>query len=115
MRIISISLFALALSACSLIDPLVYKIDIPQGNFLEQRDVNRLRIGMTQEQVAFVLGSPVVEDAYRSDRWHYIYRLKPGRGDIVTRELTAYFVDGKLAELSGDFEVHEDFYTPLDS
>ncbi len=76
-RILAITI-AISLSACS---SWVYRIDIPQGNFLEQKDINKLQVGMNKEQVKFVLGSPVVEDAFNNDTWHYIYLLKSGRSE----------------------------------
>ena len=100
MKKIAIALFALSLSACSVVDPLVYKIDIPQGNYIEQKDVDQLRVGMTREQVAYVLGKPVVENAFRADTWHYIYRLKPGRGEVFTREAVIHFENEKVVRLS---------------
>ncbi|RUO30531.1 outer membrane protein assembly factor BamE [Aliidiomarina sanyensis] len=115
MRIITAFAFALLLSACAVFDPLVYKIDIPQGNYIEQQDVDRLRIGMSKEQVRYVLGSPVSENAFRADDWHYVYHLKPGRGSIYQRNLTVHFEYGTVARLSGDFEVPEAFYTPLEN
>ena len=36
----------------------VYRIDIPQGNFIEQKQIDRLRVGMSREQVEYVMGSP---------------------------------------------------------
>ena len=54
----------ISLSACS---SWVYRIDIPQGNFLEQKDVNKLRVAMTKEQVQFVLGNPVAENSFDKD------------------------------------------------
>lgn len=101
------------LSACAVIDPLVYKINIPQGNYIEQRDVDNLRVGMTREQVQFVLGKPVVENSFRDDTWVYMYRLKPGRGNTVTRELSVYFNNDLLADISGDFDKAENFDIPL--
>lgn len=115
MRLISIFIITLALSACSSLSSLVYRIDIPQGNYIEQKDVDKLRIGMSQEQVEFVLGTPVADNAFRGDVWHYVYRLKPGRGDIVTRELVIYFNDQKVQRIDGDFDLPEEFYTPLDA
>ncbi|RTE86902.1 MULTISPECIES: outer membrane protein assembly factor BamE [Gammaproteobacteria] len=115
MKFLGIAVFVMFLAGCSVFDPLVYKIDIPQGNYLEQRDVDNLRVGMTHEQVTYVLGSPVAEDAFRNDTWHYIYRLKPGRGDIVTRELFVHFENGRVVSISGDFETPEDFNVPLDA
>ncbi|TRW49375.1 outer membrane protein assembly factor BamE [Aliidiomarina halalkaliphila] len=114
MRIITALALAFALTNCAVFDPLVYKIDIPQGNYMEQQDIDQLRIGMTKEQVRFVLGSPVAENAYRSGEWHYVFRLKPGRGSVTSRQLTVYFENDLVARLSGDFDTPEDFYTPLD-
>jgi outer membrane protein assembly factor BamE len=113
MKVVILGVVMLGVSACSVIDPLVYKINIPQGNYLEQRDVDGLRVGMTREQVEFVLGSPVLENSFRDDRWVYMYRLEPGRGDVVTRELTVNFEGDLLASISGDFEQNEQFNTPL--
>ena len=115
MRLISILVFSLALTACSAFSSLVYRIDIPQGNYIEQKDVDKLRIGMSQEQVEFVLGTPVADNAFRGNVWHYVYRLKPGRGEVVTRELVIYFNNQKVQRLEGDFDIPEEFYTPLDA
>lgn len=115
MKTISILFFAVLMTGCTLFDPLVYKIDIPQGNFIEQQDVNELRVGMSHEQVAYVLGEPVADDVFRNDEWHYVYRLKPGHGDVVRRHLVVHFSDGQLSHISGDFEPHEDFEVPLES
>lgn len=115
MKKIALAFIALSLSACSIIDPLVYKIDIPQGNYIEQRDVDQLRVGMSREQVKFVLGKPVVENAFRNDTWHYVFRLKPGRGDIVTREAIVHFENDRVVRLTGDFDVPEEFHIPLDA
>ncbi|RUO25243.1 outer membrane protein assembly factor BamE [Aliidiomarina minuta] len=113
MKAVILSIIILGISACAVIDPWVYKINIPQGNFIEQRDVDNLRVGMTREQVQFVLGSPVLQDSFRDDTWIYMYRLKPGRGDIVTRELSVQFDNDLLTGISGDFDKHEQFDVPL--
>lgn len=101
----------LAVSACS---SWVYRIDIPQGNFLEQKDVDKLRIAMTKEQVVFVLGNPVAANPFDHDTWHYFYALRGGRGNNFEKRLVIQFQDNRLSEISGDFDKHADFYTPLD-
>jgi outer membrane protein assembly factor BamE len=96
----------------------IYRIDVPQGNFLDQKDVDRLRIEMTKEQVKFVLGNPVVEDSFSPNTWYYVYDMKRGmskRGKDVRKELILTFVEGKLSSMTGDFEEHELFTTPLDA
>jgi outer membrane protein assembly factor BamE len=95
----------------------IFRIDIPQGNFLDQRDVKKLRVGMTKEQVIYVLGNPVVKDAFDNDTWYYVYDMKRGmkkRGEDVHQELVLVFEDEKLQSATGDFELSEDFLIPLD-
>lgn len=105
---------ALALSACS---SWVYRIDIPQGNYLEQKDIDKLQVGMTKEQVKFVLGSPVVQDTFENDIWHYVYKFKSGRSTDfdLRKDFTVKFVDNKLAEAYGDFELPESYFTPIEN
>ena len=102
------------LSACA---DWIFRIDIPQGNFLDEKDVKKLRIDMTKEQVAYVLGKPVLEDAFDHDTWYYLYQMKRGmkqRGEDFRKELTVKFINGNIAEVTGDFELSEDFNIPLD-
>lgn len=96
----------------------IYRIDVPQGNFLEQKDVNKLRIQMSKEQVRFVLGNPVVQDIFDDNTWYYLYDMKRGmskRGEDVRKELILRFDNGKLVTLEGDFERPEEFDIPLDA
>ncbi|WP_333608131.1 outer membrane protein assembly factor BamE [Arsukibacterium sp.] len=104
----------LAISSLSACSSWIYRIDIPQGNFLEQKDIDKLRVQMSKEQVVFVLGSPVAANPFDNDVWHYFYSLKGGRGNNFEKQLVLTFVDGRLQQLTGDFEPHADFNTPLD-
>ncbi|MEP0354847.1 MAG: outer membrane protein assembly factor BamE [Paraglaciecola sp.] len=102
------------LSACA---DWIFRIDIPQGNFLDEKEVKKLRIDMTKEQVEYVLGKPVLEDAFDHNTWYYIYKMKRGmknRGEDFRKELTIEFEDNKITKVSGDFELSEEFETPLD-
>lgn len=112
MKSVAVLFLSLILSACS---NWVYKYDISQGNFLNQDDVNKLRVEMTKEQVEYVLGSPVVENPFASDRWHYVYTKRSGKTDkTLRRELIVTFKDGKLVELEGDYKKPEQFAQPLE-
>ncbi|MEH8019998.1 outer membrane protein assembly factor BamE [Rheinheimera metallidurans] len=101
----------LSLNGCS---SWVYRIDVPQGNFLEQKDIDKLRIAMTKEQVKYVLGTPVASNAFDNDTWHYFYALKGGNGSQFKKQLIVEFKEDKLIDLKGDFEKSADFNTPLD-
>ncbi|PCH93628.1 MAG: outer membrane assembly protein BamE [Gammaproteobacteria bacterium] len=110
----SIIAVALSLSACS---SWVYRIDIPQGNYLEQKSIDKIQVGMTKEQVKFVLGSPVMIDSFDKDTWNYVYRLKSGRSENlnVQKNFTIKFEDDLLVSAEGDFELSENFNTPFNT
>lgn len=79
-----------------------YKIDIRQGNYITQDMVAQLKPGMTRDQVRFILGTPLVADIFHADRWDYIYRFKPGRGEAQQRRFAVFFEDSKLVRVAGD-------------
>lgn len=96
-------LLALLVSGCTYVPLLTpYKIDIQQGNVVTQEMIARLQPGMTRAQVRFTLGTPLVVDPFRTDRWDYVYvYMKQG---VVTeqRRIKVVFKDDKLARIEGD-------------
>jgi outer membrane protein assembly factor BamE len=81
-----------------------YKIDVRQGNYVDQSMVAQLKRGMTREQVRYVLGTPLVVDLFRSDRWDYVYRFQPGRGELQQRVISVFFVGDRLERIEGDVQ-----------
>jgi outer membrane protein assembly factor BamE len=78
----------------------VYRINIQQGNFLDQAAVEQVKPGMTRSQVRYLLGTPMVADPFEKERWDYIYYLKKGRSSHVdSRRVTVYFEGDKVAKL----------------
>jgi outer membrane protein assembly factor BamE len=78
----------------------VYRINIQQGNFLDQAAVEQVKAGMTRSQVRYLLGTPMVSDSFNKERWDYIYYLKKGRTRHVdSRRVTVYFDGEKVARL----------------
>ena len=67
------------LAAGTLLSGCVYRMNIQQGNYLEGRPVDQLQVGMTRSQVRFLLGTPMVPDAFNKERWDYMYYFKKGR------------------------------------
>ena len=84
----------------------VYRANIAQGNFIEQSDLAQLEVGMTRNQVRFLLGTPMIDDPFHRDRWDYVYYVKIGRGDTVgQRWVTVVFDDDIVAEIRKDQEL----------
>ncbi|GIU18759.1 outer membrane protein assembly factor BamE [Shewanella sp. c952] len=105
----------LSLSGCGVFDWLIYKPDIPQGNYMEKQQVEKLRIDMTKEQVEYVLGRPVLRDSFSDDTWYFVYHYKSGRdASIIHKELIINFDGDKLVAVTGDYDLSEEFNTPLE-
>lgn len=79
-----------------------HRVDVRQGNYVSQEMVARLKPGMTRDQVRFVLGTSLVADMFHADRWDYVYRFQPGRGEVQLRRLVVFFEDNKLVRVGGD-------------
>ena len=78
-----------------------YRPDIQQGNFVSQEMLNQLKAGQTRDQVRFLLGSPLLLDAFHADRWDYPFYLARGNGELTTSRVTVYFKDNLLAKIDG--------------
>src|SRR3972149_8489172 len=85
--------------------PLVYRVDIQQGNVVDQAMINKLKPGMDKKQVKYIMGTPLITDTFHGDRWDYLYSFEPGRGEREQRRITLFFKDDKLARLEGDITV----------
>jgi outer membrane protein assembly factor BamE len=75
----------------------VYRINIQQGNYLDPAALEQLQVGMTRSQVRYLLGTPMVPDAFDKDRWDYLFYFKRGRlRDPEERKVTVFFEDDKV-------------------
>lgn len=94
---------AMALSACGTTNwGFPYRPDIQQGNWITSEQVAQLQEGMTREQVRFILGTPTLQDIFRSNRWDYPYYNKPGYGPEQERKFTVWFEGDSLVRWQGD-------------
>jgi outer membrane protein assembly factor BamE len=90
-------LASLCLTAC------VYRIDIQQGNLIEDKDVDQIEVGMTRSQVQFLLGTPAVSDTFHRDRWDYTYYYRRGRSrEVEQRWMVVYFENERVARVERD-------------
>lgn len=96
----SIIVAALLVSGCNLLSP--YRAEIQQGNVVTQDMIAKLQPGMTRGQVRFALGTPLVVDPFRQDRWDYVYLLMK-QGEVKERRrIVVVFKDDKLVGFEGD-------------
>ena len=87
-------LFLLFISSCSL--PKVYEVVVSQGNLIDEDMIEKLEIGMSESQVKYVLGSPLIIDTFNSNRWDYYTSVTQGRKKFSEKKVTLYFKNQKL-------------------
>ena len=87
---------------------IMYKIDIQQGNVVEQKTVNRLQPGMSKSQVRYIMGTPLLVDVFHQDRWDYYYSMKKGSQDRIKERIALFFEDDRLVRIEGDLKPQPD-------
>ena len=93
MRVPLLLLTALFLAACTTtqlpISP--HKIDVQQGNVIDQEALEKLKPGLTRSQVRFLLGTPLLIDPFRDNRWDYVYNYRNAGKLTAQKRLTIFF------------------------
>lgn len=90
-KILGIALITLILSSCS-----TYKMEVQQGNIISNNEVSQLQKGMSKNQVASLLGTPLLQDSFRNNRWDYVYFIKNGKSQSKQQGLTLHFQNDQL-------------------
>ena len=92
----------LLLSGCESGPIQPHRLTIEQGNSISLEEFESLYTGMTQSEVLEAVGAPLLRDSFHSDRWDYVYRLKPGKGREKNSHFTLYFRDEILVKIDGE-------------
>jgi outer membrane protein assembly factor BamE len=85
------------LSGCGSLGP--YRYNIPQGNYVTLDAVKQVKTGMTREQVRQILGSPLIADPFRLDRWDYVFYFQFADGKTDSRRATVTFAQNVVAKV----------------
>jgi outer membrane protein assembly factor BamE len=82
----------MTLLALGITSACVYRAPLSQGNLLKQEDLDQVALGMTRNQVRFLLGTPMIDDPFHAQRWDYVYFLTIGRKSAkFKRWVSIYF------------------------
>ena len=107
-KILCILLALLAIvgsSAC------IYRVPIQQGNVITVEMLQTLELGMDKRKVSFVLGTPLVVDAFHQDRWDYFYSYESANGKRVQQRASLFFEEDRLARIDANINSKIDFHT----
>lgn len=81
-----------------------YMYPVQQGNYITEQQVSLLRAGMTKEQVANQIGTPVTSYMFESDSWQYVYQQYKNNKLDTSYILNINFSNNMLTDVesSGD-------------
>jgi outer membrane protein assembly factor BamE len=99
-----ILLLALLCASCGTALPSIkpYKLDVQQGNVVTSKMLLQLRPGMTQSQVRFIMGTPLIQDSFHGKRWDYVYQMRENGKITEQRRVILDFENDVLKTVRGD-------------
>ncbi|WP_286162457.1 outer membrane protein assembly factor BamE [Methylobacillus flagellatus] len=79
-----------------------YRLDVQQGNVITSKMLLQLKPGMTKSQVRFIMGTPLIQDSFHSNRWDYFYQFRKDGKVVEQRLVIMEFDDDGLRRIRGD-------------
>jgi outer membrane protein assembly factor BamE len=99
LRAVTLLSFIFFLSACGVL----YKVDVNQGNLLDQKTVDTLKPGFTKRQVELLLGTPSIQTPFHQNRWDYAATFSRRGAPAEIKNLSLFFEDNQLVRIEGDY------------
>ena len=94
MKKLLIIIISLLIYSCSNTE--IYRVTITQGTVFTQEDLDKLEIGMTKDQVSFVMGQPSFENFFEKNVWNYIYKITIGDEVDIEKKVKLIFDEKNL-------------------
>ena len=94
-----------------------YRVEIVQGNVVTKEQAEAVKPGMSRAQVRDVLGSPLLADAFHSDRWDYVFTIRRQGAEPQRRSIVVLF-DGenlKSIDTGGPLPTEREFVGSIDT
>lgn len=70
-----------------------------QGNLLPNEKIEKLKMGMSKNDVAILMGTSLISPTFNNDRWDYAYTWRKGSGSLVIRYVSLYFAHDNLTRI----------------
>ena len=99
---IFVLMISLITTGCSI--PRMYKVVVSQGNLVDQEMLDKLEIGMTESQVKFVMGTPLISDTFYPNRWDYFTTVTQGDSVYTQQKIILFFDENKLVKWEGEID-----------
>lgn len=94
---------ALVITLFAFISGCVYIPDVQQGNVIHRKNVQKLRRGMSTEEVRRMLGNPVLENFLADNSLIYVYTYRHNHEKMKEKRLIIDFQNNQLVRYWTDF------------
>ena len=64
---------------------------VQQGNLLPAHKIDKLKVGMSKEEVAILMGTSLISPIFNNQRWDYAYTIQKGNSQMVVKRVSIYF------------------------
>ena len=71
--------------------PKLFQVVINQGNLIDQEMLDKLEMDMTESQVKYLLGTPLISDTFSPNRWDYLTSVSQGNKVFSQAKVTLFF------------------------
>lgn len=94
MKFIIAALVISLTSACS-----IYRLGTRQGNEITAEKLEQAEQAQTREEILAALGTPLLQDPFRDDRWDYVYYYSKHGEEDTSRRLTVWFDGNQVRKI----------------
>ena len=70
-----------------------------QGNLLPQTKIERLKVGMSKNDAAILMGTSLLSPTFNNNRWDYAYTWRRGNGPMEIKTVSLYFTNNTLKRI----------------
>lgn len=88
----------------------VYTMDLPQGTPITAAQASQIQVGMSTDQVLYLLGSPALRDTLNPNRFDYLYDYtagtdgkRAGKTNVhnASQYMSIFFENGRVVRITG--------------
>lgn len=91
----------LFLSFCLVVAlPACTPVKVQQGNLIPQSRIERLKVGMTKNDVARIMGTTLLMTPFSDSHWDYAYVKRVGSDTVMKKHLVLDFDGDILTHIS---------------
>ena len=94
-----------------------YRLEVVQGNVITKEQAAQVRLGMSRAQVRDFLGSPLLTDAFHTNRWDYVFSIRRQGAEPQLRRVMLVFEGDRLEKMTGaeDLPGEREFVASIDT